>query len=151
MPSRRPSYAWALHPQASRVALRQLSDDDHSGLAYAEELARDARPRSNKNLRGNSGYEPLTIDELAARDRIPASTIRRRIRKARRQLFGELTDNAIYKRLQRQHQRGLRPRRRCEHPGCEQSLHPNAHANRRFCDEHRTPAARVRRHRQRTS
>ncbi len=150
--ARRPnSYAWALHTEASPIPLSQLSDEAYRGLGYAERLARDARNRSDRNLGNDTGLAPLTIAELAAEDDLTAATVRRRITAARRQLFGDLSDSAIYKRLTRQNQRRKRRRRPCDHPDCDQLLAGSVHANRRYCSKHSAPAERVRRHRQGTN
>ena len=145
------SYAWALHTGASPIPLSQLSEEAYRGFEYAEQLANDARIRSEGNLRNHTGLAPLTIAELAADDGITAATARRRITAARRQLFGDLSDSAIYKRLSRERQRRTRRRRPCDHPNCDQLLAGNVHANRRYCSKHSAPAERVRRHRQGTN
>jgi len=145
----RSSYAWSLHFEIANVATTQLSDDALAGVAYAEQLAQDAPIRSRMNLpRYTPEFAPITIAELAGQHGVSASTIRRRIARARRELFGEISDAAIYKRLQRAQKRPRRPRRTCAEPGCDAALATGAHGNRRYCDRHGSPAERTRRHRQ---
>jgi hypothetical protein len=145
----RRSYAWALHPEASRLALWQLSDEAQEGLDYARELAEDAELRRKQNIKGGERFAPLTLAELArVRARSPAA-INRLIDKARRELFGEIGDSAIYKRLQRQRERPSSQSRPCREPGCEAQLPARAHGNAAYCERHARPAARVRRHRER--
>ena len=141
------SYAWALHTHVSARSPESLSQDAYRGLEYARELAGAAKARSHQNVVRDPAFKPLTIAALAARNGVAASTLRRRIDKARRALFGDITDAAIYKRAQRQHQ-SARRFRRCEHTGCTHHLAADAHGNQKYCNQHRTPAERVRRHRQ---
>ena len=147
MPRRRTSYAWALHTEASRTRGYQLSDTAQNGLAHARELAQADLWRKEQLLHQNELSAPLTIKQLAARDGSSEATIRRQIRAARYELFGEISDNAIYKRLQRHQQQNRRPQRPCQHPRCERHLPRGAHANRNYCATHSTGAARVHRHR----
>ncbi len=141
------SYAWALHTDVSVVVPDGLPEDAYRGFEYARELAGAAKARSRQNVVRDPALKPLTIATLAARDGLSASTIRRWIDKARRALFGDLTDAAIHKRTQRQH-KPARRFRRCEHPRCDKHLAAKAHGNQKYCNDHRTPAERVRRHRQ---
>jgi hypothetical protein len=150
---RNPSYAWALHTHVSTAGPFALSEQAEEGLEYAIELARDAGQRSRQALRNQPPpeLEPLSIEQLAAETGLPAAVIRARVRRARRELFGQLTDSGIYKRLRRQRQ--LRDRRRkprsCQQTGCASTLPVAARSNRRYCDEHASPRGRVRRHRAR--
>jgi transposase-like protein len=144
------SYAWALHTDVSAVVPEGLPEDAYRGLEYARELAGAAKARSRQNVVREQIFIPLTIAALAARDGLSASTLRRWIDKARRELFGDLTDAAIYKRTQRQHQ-SARRFRRCEHPRCDHHLAAKAHGNQKYCNLHRTAAERVRRHRQKSA
>jgi len=146
MSRQRVSYAWALHTKVSPVPVRYVPGDVATGLEYAKELAEVARERSRQNLLGES-FAPLTIADLAARDGVPPATVRTLIKRARSEFFGQITDAAIYKRKQRQQQRSKRPARTCQQSGCEAKLDPQTHASRGYCDRHRTPAERVRRHR----
>src|SRR5947209_4344671 len=102
------SYAWARHLEATGVTLSSLSPAAANGLAYALELADDAHQRSRDPHRWTQ-FAPLTIDQLAAEEGLATAAIGRRIALARRQLFGSLSDAAIYKRLQRQRRRSERP------------------------------------------
>jgi hypothetical protein len=145
------SYAWALHTDVSAVVPEGLPEAAYRGFEYARELAGAAKARSRQNVVREQTFTSLTIAALAARDGVAASTIRRRIDKARRALFGNLSDAAIYKRAQRQHQSARRFRRCEHHPRCDKHLAAKAHGNQKYCNDHRTPAERVRRHRQKSA
>jgi hypothetical protein len=145
--ARRPvSYAWALLTDASAVPLSQLSSQARQGLVYARQLADDARQRAQQNILSGTASPPLTIAELAHGRGLAAAEVRRQISQARRELFDTISLNAIYKRRQRARQQPRQPRR-CEEPGCPNELSPYTHANRHYCDAHRSPAQRTRRHR----
>ena len=139
--SKRSSYAWARHLDASPADPGQLSEAAQQGLEWAEELADNGYERAQ-----NPRYRPerLTPEQLAAEEGIPPALLKRRITLARRQLFGKLTDAAITKRAQRQ---GTRRGRRCRHPRCRARIPPAAHRNRRYCPTHSSGAARTQRHR----
>src|SRR5436189_3461957 len=78
------SYAWALHTHVSAMPPEGLSDDAYRGFEYARELAGAAKARSRQNVVCDPAFKPLTIAALAARKGVAASTLRRRIDKARR-------------------------------------------------------------------
>jgi hypothetical protein len=144
------SYAWALHTDVSVVVPEGLPEDAYRGFEYARELAGAAKARSRQNVVRDPALKPLTIATLAARDGLSTSTIRRWIDKARRALFGDLTDAAIHKRVHRR----KRPHGRfrpCNEDGCGHLLAAHAHGNQKYCNDHRTPAERVRRHRQQSA
>jgi hypothetical protein len=130
----------------STVAPERLAENAYLGLEYARELAHAAKARSRQNVVRDSAFKPLTIASLAARDGLAASTLRRWIDKGRQALFGDLTDAAVYKRAQRQQRRHGRFRR-CNEDDCGSLLAAQAHGNQKYCNQHRAPAARVRRHR----
>jgi hypothetical protein len=132
MRKRSKSYAWALHAHISPRRGR-LSDQASAGLEYAELLAEDARTRSQDALRGNyhDTMPPLTLAELAERDGIAVATVERRIRQARHELFGTLSDSGIYYRLRRKKMEHMT--RICEAPDCSQKLPPRSTARRRYC------------------
>jgi hypothetical protein len=132
------------------VAPERLPDDAYRGLEYARELARAAKARSRQNIVPDPAFKPLTIATLARRDELSPSTPRRWIDKARRALFGDLTDGAIYKRVQR-HRRPQGRFRHCNEDGCGNLLATDAHGNQNYCNQHRAPAARVRRHRRQSA
>jgi hypothetical protein len=92
---------------------------------------------------GGGGYR-LTIARIAQHERLSETSVRRLLTRARRELFGEISDSAIYKRLDRNLDRELRF---CEEDGCEEELPARAHGNQHYCARHRTGAARARRHR----
>jgi hypothetical protein len=143
MPTRR-SYNWALHLAATDVQPDDLSEAAREGFEYAYELAEDALERS-RDPRRHEQLPPLTVSQLALEQDLDPAYLARLIALARRQLFGGLSDAAIYKRLQRQ--RGRKPRR-CTQPNCTSKIPITAPANKPSSDHHATGAERVRRHRQ---
>lgn len=143
MPARR-SYNWALHLDATDVEIHQLTPAALEGYDYAYELAEDAFDRS-RDPRRDQQQDPLTLQQLADEYDVDPAHLARLIALARRQFFGNLTDAAIYKRLQRQQGRKTR---RCAAPNCSTTIPVNAPANKKYCDHHATNAERVRRHRQ---
>ena len=147
MAGRSVSYAWALLSEVSAVPESQLSWQAHRGLEYARQLAEDARLRARQNVLREDPFPPLTIADLAQGRGVSAAEARQQIRQARRELFGTISNSAVYKRRARARQQPRQPRR-CAQPGCENELSAPTHASRRYCDEHRTAAARIRRHRQ---
>lgn len=146
--TRATSYAWSQHTDASATATADLSPQAQQGLEYARELADDANWRKQQLLRGEPPAPPQTIEQIAAEEGVSAQEIRRKIATARRELFGPISDSAIYKRLQRQQPRHNREPRTCKQPRCNTKLPPQTHASRLYCDIHATTAVRVRRHRQ---
>jgi hypothetical protein len=102
-------YFWALHFAAGDPELAGLSAEAREGLAYATELAEDARERSRLALEHGAGpaTAPLTATELAWRHCLPLVEVRRRIKLARVELFGrDLSDSAISYRLRKRRQHG---------------------------------------------
>lgn len=143
--ARRRSYAWARHLEASEVDYQELSRGARAGFEHALLLAEDSKRRS-LDPRRDKKLPPLTVEEIAADEELPVAMIKRRIEQARRQLFGELSDQAIYKRCQRVR---ARPGRRvCAQEGCDQPIPQACAGNRRYCLEHASGRERVRRHRQ---
>jgi hypothetical protein len=143
-----PSCSWVHHVHVANVPPSHLSDAALDGLEYAEQLAASARAVSEQNLRHYTpDPPPLTIQEIADATGISPGRVASRIARARRELFGPLSDGAIRKRDQRR----IRPRHReprtCDEPGCTERLPPDAHGNQRYCFEHATASARVKRHR----
>lgn len=133
------SYAWALHLEATVVDLDDLGPSADQGLDYAIALAENAQERSR-----NPRLERLTLEGLGKEYGVAVATVRARIALARRKLFGNLTDAAITKRVQRQ--RGRR-RQECAHPDCRRLILPPEHGNRRYCPTHGAGDARAKRHR----
>jgi phosphoribosylformylglycinamidine (FGAM) synthase-like enzyme len=113
-------------------------------------LADEAKVRALQSF-VRDGIIAFTDEEVADHFGVTIDVMRRRVNKARRELFGTISDAAIIKRAQRQHARKNRTGRNCQEPGCGRRLHPLTHASRRYCDEHRLPAARTRRHRQQSA
>jgi len=133
------SYAWALHLEATEADPYALGPTADQGLDEAIALAENARERAQ-----NPRVERLTLEDLAARHGVPVATIRARIARARRKLFGNLTDAAITKRVQRQKGRRWR---HCGHPDCRRLILPPEHGNRRYCPSHGAGNARATRYR----
>ena len=142
-PNGRSSYAWARHLEASPLAVFELSEAAQKGLDYAQALANDAYRRS-LDPRPEHHLEPLTLHQLAEWNEVDPAYVARRIAEARRQLFGDLSDAAIYKRAQRL--RGRRPRS-CAEPGCHTLIPITDPANKNYCNQHASGAARIARHR----
>ena len=138
------SYAWARHTEDSTTDLSKLSWQAASGLEYAADLAFNGLERS-QDIRPNRRPAKLTIADLAEQDGVPAETIEHRIKLARRRLFGNLSDDAIRKRVQRQADRTMR---HCAQAGCPNLISPAEAGQRRYCKHHSSGKARTRRHRQ---
>jgi AraC-like DNA-binding protein len=136
------SYFWAV-PDPDR----RLSEAAADGLEFARQLAEDAQWRVSLLLDREPLPAPLTIGEIAEDAGLSASTVRRRIARARTELWGDLSDSGIYYRLRRRRTIARRPWRTCQEPACTNLIPRQASAARRYCETHRAPAARVRRHR----
>jgi hypothetical protein len=135
-------YSWALRFTRADPEIQNLSRQAYDGWEYALAFARNARERSEAGLRGEMVPARLTASQLAGGG-ITKFDVQAALKQARVELFGkDLSNSAIAYRLQR----GRIPRV-CAEPGCEQALSRLAHARRRYCDQHRTGAARARRHR----
>jgi hypothetical protein len=120
-----------------------LSGKAREGLYYADKLELNARERERCAF---SGPARLTISTLARNEGVGSARIHDRIRQAQLELFGrELSSSAISYRLRRRKRLG--ETRTCAEAGCATLLPLEAPAHRRYCDPHRTPAARVARHR----
>jgi hypothetical protein len=145
MAKRPPSYAWSGHTDVADKPELELSEPAQEGLGYALELAYQARERVRELLHGLPLSPPPTLEELAVRDGRTTAEIRGLIGRARRELFGAISDSAIYKRRQRLTRR---PRSRpCQQPRCSRPLPSGARSNRRYCDLHSSGPERVRRYR----
>jgi hypothetical protein len=149
MRRRKLSSVFVRHLDVADCSVSDLSEQAWLGLGHAQQLAADARMRSSMNLRQyEPSWPPVTVEEMADQEGVHVVTIRRRIAAARRELFGEISDDAIFKRTRRQEQRTLRPRRKCGQKGCTADLPAGAPKKRNYCDAHRSSAARTRRYRQ---
>jgi hypothetical protein len=138
-------FAWALRFDSEDGG---LSEKARRGLEYATLLAEAARERRLSALEGLASW-PLTIEELAEQEDRPLIQIRAEINRARIELFGAtLSDSAIAYRLRKARERGVRT---CAEPDCGRAIPALANGRRRFCAFHGSPAARVRRHRQRAA
>ena len=144
-------YSWALHFPAGSPELRGLSNDAREGFEYARALARNAHERRQAPLARQPVPARLTVAEMAERDYTSPITVHSKIKQARIELFGKnLSDRAIAYRLRLRKERPEPRHRTCAEPDCSTALRPQSSAARRYCDEHRTAAARLRRHRART-
>jgi hypothetical protein len=142
----RKRYSWALRLRHDDPEVRALSYPAREGLGYARELAENANERSLAALRGQPLPERVTANDLGDDFSSPIR-VNQLIRRARVELFGkDLSNSAIQHRLRNWEQR--KPRR-CAEAGCEQAISRLVDARTRYCVEHASPAARVRRHRQR--
>jgi hypothetical protein len=98
---RRVSYAWSGHTEVADRPLSELSAAAEEGLLYARDLAADACERVRRLFANEQLDPPATIAELADRAGRSPAEVRRLIARARRELFGSISDAAIYKRKQR--------------------------------------------------
>jgi hypothetical protein len=105
--------------------------------------------RSRQALRNQPPLEPLDERDLAAQEGISLAVLRTRIARARVELFGSLSDSAIYKRKTRRRLQRARAfkGRACTEPTCQANLPGWARSNRRYCDLHASPRARTQRQR----
>lgn len=142
-------YSWALHLPSGSPELRGLSRDGWEGFEYARALARNALERREAPLARQPVPARLTVNELAERDYTSPIAVHSKIKQARIELFGkDLSDRAIAHRLQRRRQQPELRHRPCAEAGCPNILPPQASAARNYCDTHRSPGARIRRHRE---
>jgi len=140
-------YAWALRFPPADERVRRLSAEAQHGLDYARELAHNRRERRELSLAG-AAPPLLTVSELAAEEELAAVTIHERIKRARVELFGsDVSESTIYYRLTRATKLPWRSPGECQERGCARALPAGASRRRRYCAEHATSAARVRRHR----
>ncbi len=138
-------YGWALQISGLDARLRGISSPARAGLDYARGLARNARERREHALFDPLLPERLTVAAIAREEGTSAVTIHGLIKQARIELFGkDLGDSAIYTRLR---QAATEPRS-CAEPECENELPWDSSRAQRYCREHSSGAARVRRHRQ---
>ena len=145
-------YSWALHFPAGSPELGGLSKDAREGYEYARALARNAHERRQAPLARQLVPARLTVAELAERDYTSPIAVHSKIKQARIELFGkDLSDRAIAYRLRLRKERPELRHRTCAEPDCPNALPPEASAARRYCNRHRTPKARTRRHRRRNS
>lgn len=143
-PSRPRRHSWSLRFRLNDPEVLALSREARDGLEYAQSLARNARARSLAGFHGELLPERVTPAELGAPWDGPIQ-VYTKIKQARIELFGkDLSDSGIYYRLK---QRPERLGRVCAEPGCKTPIPPQAHGRTRYCQEHKTGAARTRRHR----
>jgi hypothetical protein len=124
--------------------------DARRGLEYAQALANNALERREASLAGDPILpDRLKVEDLEDRYWESATTIRKLIKLARTEAYGERGQSARYHYLARRRQLAQQPARICAEPGCDKPLPPESRRNRRFCNEHQSGAARARRHRHR--
>lgn len=145
-------HAWALHFANSDSEVLALSRPARDGWEYARRLARNAGERRKEALLGDPPYR-LTVAVVARETpwETPIS-INAKIKQARVELFGrDLSDRGMRHRLRKREEIRSREQRQCEMEGCRNPLPLAATARRRYCNEHLAVAARVRRHRSKTT
>jgi hypothetical protein len=140
--SKRRKYGWALAIPATEI--RRLSSPAQLGLYAAQELAQNAEERRLQGL--SNPPARLTLTQVATDLGSSAVEINNGLKQARLELFGKnLSDSAAYNRINQHRRLGNRT---CAHNDCTTPLPRYAHANRRYCNTHATPAQRVKRHRE---
>jgi hypothetical protein len=125
---KRTSYSWAYG-----VEEWLSSSASRDGLRYARRLAETAREHSKAALAREPRPFPITPADLAFEEDVSESTVRRKIALARCELYGGLSDSAIYYRKARAKELAGRPVRTCKAPDCEESLPRRASARREYC------------------
>jgi hypothetical protein len=140
--SKRSKYGWALAIPATEI--RRLSSPAQLGLYAAQELAQNAEERRLQGLLNPPARRTLT--QVACELGSSAVEINNGLKQARLELFGKnLSDSAAYNRINQHRRLGNRT---CAHYDCATPLPRYAHASRRYCNTHATPAQRVKRHRE---
>ena len=134
--ARRPrSFAWVRYVDVANRSTWHLSPSAREGYELAEEIYSDHRQK------GNFATDRLTVDALAWRLGLATSTLNRKITLAYRELFGDITLDAIRARRRRY----VEPLETCAEEGCEnrpERRPPGQPGPRpRYCPEHRTGAA----------
>lgn len=142
-----PSYSWALRDDESATSYADLSLQARLGRDYAIRLADDANARRRQNLRRGERFPPLTTADIADDEGQTQEFIEAAIAQAHHELFNRLQVSDYNKALARRAARAGRAARVCKQPKCRAELDAQTHGNREYCDEHRNPAAHVRRHR----
>jgi hypothetical protein len=140
--SKRRKYGWARAIPATQI--RRLSSPAQLGLYAAQELAQNVEERRLHGLLNPPARRTLT--QVATDLGSSAVEINNGLKQARLELFGKnLSDSAAYNRINQHRRLGNRT---CAHNDCTTPLPRYAHANRRYCNTHATPAQRVKRHRE---
>jgi hypothetical protein len=140
--SKRRKYGWARAIPATQI--RRLSSPAQLGLYAAQELAQNVEERRLHGLLNPPARRTLT--QVATDLGSSAVEINNGLKQARLELFGKnLSDSAAYNRINQHRRLGNRT---CAHNDCSTPLPRYAHANRRYCNTHATPAQRVKRHRE---
>jgi hypothetical protein len=136
-------YSWALAIRGADEG--RLSPPAREGLSYARQIARVAKARREFAFDEDAKPEPLTVERIAKEEGVSPVYVFTAIKQARLELFGrDLKDSAIYYRLRKGRERGIRV---CGEPDCSRPIPALANGRRRYCDDHGAGAARVRRHR----
>jgi hypothetical protein len=146
------SYAWARSIFDSYPDYARLSLDGREGLGWAQDLDEAAQARQLAAIgRQNPELATTTIAEIAKDEAVSASTVRRRIKAARLELFGPLSDRGIRDRKARWQELKNRPAKRCDHDDCEEELPLDLGRPKRYCKRHAEPWARAHRARRRSA
>jgi hypothetical protein len=103
-------------------------------LWYALHLAADAAKRKRSALDGFTGAYPIALEDLEPwGEYLSDSTIRRRLEQLKFEVG--VGPSAIYKRRQREVTAAQRPARSCATPDCDNTIPPEAHGKRKYCEE----------------
>jgi hypothetical protein len=135
MAKQRRSYAWARQFKATDPEISRLTLKAREGIEYARELADDARERSLLALRREPLPKPLSVAQMAREDRTSPTAIHDAIKQAKRELFGERSERAIYYALRRRERLPGLATRRCSGPACKQLLPLRATVRCRYCSD----------------
>jgi hypothetical protein len=152
MARKRLRYSWALHFREDDSEIKALERPAQLGWRFACQLALDARRRSREALEGGWDDVALTPADVGREHGLSPVQVSLMIRETRLWLFGNVrSESGVYYRLkQKKDGRPIEIRRTCDEAACENTveLGPFVHGNRRYCRIHSSPAARVRRSRQ---
>lgn len=148
----RKRYTWALHAAKRRRPfdirdLWQYGDPIEKGLSCAYALASNRRDRQRAWVNRREVPPLLEAEDIASEYRFSPVSVRTWIARAREHYVGTISDRAYNASRRRTKDRLKRPIRPCAEPDCRNVLPGPMHANRRYCDDHRTGKVRVARYR----
>jgi hypothetical protein len=127
MAAKRDSFAWAYERDDWLD-----SPEARDGLRYARRLAEMAREYRKTALKGEPPPFPLTPADIAFEEDLAEETVREWIALARFELYGNLSDSAIYARNARAKVLSQQPVRVCKAPDCEEPLPRRATKRREY-------------------
>jgi hypothetical protein len=141
-------YGWVLQlPVPTRGELQAMSSTAKVGWNLAEVIATTDQRRREEALRGITP-PALELAWLARDFNLEPEELLEALSQFRIEYFGaDLSDSAIYYRLKRKR----KVAHTCAQENCDAPLPQAAPTNRRYCEQHRTAAARTRRHRASTA